>query len=167
MVLALRDRILASPAGSERALTRDELIEFARSVDLTTFDIEGYCEGKQECYARNRVMLNDFLELVVICWLPGQTSAVHDHGKSNCLYLVLEGEMEEELFELPADGGEPVATAKRTFARSDTTIAAMDDIHRISNPNESKLITLHMYSPPLGEEATMYTPIPTGAGGPS
>ncbi len=167
MVLALRDRILASPAGSERALTRDELTEFARSVDLEALDIDGYCDGKKECYARNRVMLNDFLELVVICWLPGQSSAVHDHGKSNCLYLVLEGEMEEELFELPADGGEPAATTNRTFARSDITIAAMDDIHRISNAHDSKLITLHMYSPPLGEEATMYTPIPRCAEGPS
>jgi len=167
MVLALRDRILASPAGSERALTRDELIEFARSVDHEKLDLDGYCDAKKECYARNRVMLNEFMELVVICWLSGQTSAVHDHGKSNCLYLVLEGEMEEELFELPADGGEPVATTSRTFARSDITIAAMDDIHRISNANETKLVTLHMYSPPLGEEATMYTPIPSGVGGSS
>ena len=167
MVLALRDRILASPAGSERALTRDELIEFARSVHLETLDIDGYRDAKKECYARNRVMLNDFMELVVICWLPGQSSAVHDHGKSNCLYLVLDGEMQEELFELPANGGEPVATTSRTFARSDITIAAMDDIHRISNAAKTKLVTLHMYSPPLGEEATMYTPIPSGAGGSS
>lgn len=160
MVAKLRARVEASPAGSERVLTRDEMVELARTVDLDTFDCRSYREFKTECYARNSVLRTEFVELVVICWLPGQQSSVHDHGHSNCLYLVIDGEMEEEQFTAAAAGEEPRATGKRTFAAGDITVAAGDDIHRISNHGDEKLVTVHIYSPPLGPDVTNFTPLP-------
>ncbi|MHC4491765.1 MAG: cysteine dioxygenase, partial [Planctomycetota bacterium] len=100
MVFKLRDQILAGPAGQERALTRDEMVELAAAVDLASLDLREYRRFQKSCYARNRVALNDHVELVVICWRSGQSSAIHDHGKSHCLYLVVEGEMHEERFRL-------------------------------------------------------------------
>ncbi len=159
MVSRLKDRIVASPAGSERALTRDEMVALASAVDVESLDLGDYGAVKKACYARNTVLLNDHIELVVICWLPGQASAVHDHGRSNCLYLIVEGEMQEELFDL-GPGGQPEARSKRSFGRGEITVAASDDIHRITNITDEKLVTIHLYSPPLDEKMTMYTPIP-------
>ena len=160
MALKLRDKVLASPAGTQRPLTRDEMHAIASSVVLEELDLEGYCKYDEERYARNTVLLNEHIELVVICWLPGQASAIHDHGRSNCLYLITDGEMREDLYVLGPDG-KPKHTQARHFGRGAITIAAPTDIHRILNDTRDNLVTVHLYSPPLDESMTLYTPIPT------
>ena len=159
MVLKLRDRILAGPAGDERPLTEEEIIELALGVDLDALETGGYCKYQKRCYARNTVMLNGHVELVVICWAATQASSVPDHGRSNCLYLVVDGTMQEELYVL--EDGEPIRTEARTWERGEITMASGPTIHRISNPTERDLFTIHIYSPPLGDTVTNYTPIPT------
>lgn len=158
MVLKLRDRILRGPGGVERPLTPQEMEALARSVDLKTLDLTGYRRFQDECYARNTVLLNAQCELVVICWLPGQMSAIHDHGSSYCLYLVVEGTMVEERYRLR--DGKPEPVDDRSFRRGDITIAAGDSVHRINNRGDRDLVTVHIYSPPLGANMKLYTPIP-------
>jgi cysteine dioxygenase len=160
MAHALRDRILASPAGSERALTATEMLALARTVDLSMLDLSAYCQFDTERYARNSVLLNEHVELVIICWVPDQASSIHDHGRSNCLYLVTQGTMQEEMFELNADQ-RPRRIRARQFERGAITIAAPTDVHRILNPGPENLVTVHIYSPPLDESVTNFTPIPT------
>jgi len=161
MVLKLRDALLAK-GGDMRPLTRDELVSLASAVDLEALDLGEYRGFQPPYYRRNTVLLNDHFELVVICWEPGQASGVHDHGKSLCLYLVVEGTMSEELFELDKSG-EPRETGARRWSRGDVTVADGPTIHRIHATDEW-LVTVHIYSPPLGSAATMFTPIPTSAG---
>ena len=159
MVSNLRDRILAGPAGTERVLERDEMVELAEAVDLASLDLGTYRRFQEICYARNRVLLNEHVELVVICWRSGQSSAIHDHGKSHCLYLVIEGEMLEERFRLNGPG-EPEPTDERRFGPGDISVAAGHEIHRIHNRNGTDLVTVHIYSPPLGDTMKLFTPIP-------
>jgi cysteine dioxygenase len=159
MVLKVRDRMLAGPGGVERAFTREEMLELARSVDLESIDCSGYEQFNEERYARNTIFENDHFELVFICWRPGQASAVHDHGASNCLYLVVDGEFEERLFELDEEG-EPRRTSARRWKTGDITIAAGDDIHQIANDSDRDLKTLHIYSPPLKQTSKFFTPVP-------
>lgn len=161
MVLKLRDRILEGPGGVERPLTPQEMEAIARSADLKTLDLAGYRRFQDECYARNTVLLNDQCELVVICWQPGQMSAIHDHGSSHCLYLVVEGTMVEERYRLR--DGKPEPVDDRSFRRGDITIAAGDSVHRINNRGDKDLVTVHIYSPPLGANMKLYTPIPRKA----
>ncbi|MHC4938516.1 MAG: cysteine dioxygenase [Planctomycetota bacterium] len=162
MVLKLRDRMLEGPAGVERPFTKGELLEIARSVDLETLDDAGYERFNEARYARNVVFENEQFELVYICWRPGQASSIHDHGESWCLYLVLDGEFEEQVFEL-GDDGEPKMTLSRRWQTGEITVAAGDDIHRISNDTDRDLKTLHIYSPPLKQTSKNYTPVPRTA----
>jgi len=165
MVEKLRARILAGPAGGTRPLSADEMVALAGTVDPETFDPGRYRRFQDQCYARNTVLLNEHVELVVICWLAGQASAVHDHGLSNCLYVVTEGEMGEERFSRPgAEGAKPEPLDERRFSRGETTMAAGSDIHRIRNLGPKGLVTVHIYSPPLGESMTLFTPIPRSGG---
>ena len=92
MVEALRDRMLQGPGGVERPFTAEEMVALAESVD-ESFDCSNYRKFKCATYTRNRVHLNEHFELVVICWEPGQASSIHDHGRSNCLYRVIQGTM--------------------------------------------------------------------------
>jgi cysteine dioxygenase len=155
----LRQRLLASPAAADRALARDEMLAFARAVDLDTLDLAEYRKFDETRYARNTVFLNERVELVVICWRADQASSIHDHGRSNCLYLVVDGEMQEELFAVN-DEGRPRRALTRRFRRGDITLAGPADIHRIANLGEGDLVTVHIYSPPLDDSMTNYTPIP-------
>ena len=159
MVLKLRNAILAGPAGAERPLTEAEMIALAKAVELDALDVQEYCRFRRKCYTRNTVVLNEHVELVVICWGANQSSSVHDHGISNCLYLVTEGTMQEELFRL--EEGKHVRTRSRLWSRGEITVASGPTIHRISNPSDNDLFTIHIYSPPLANRVTHYTPVPT------
>lgn len=160
MALHLRDTLNASPAGSHRPLTHQELLDLARGVDLETLDLSGYETYCDERYARNTVLLNEHVELVVICWLPGQASAIHDHGRSNCLYLVVNGAMREDRFDLDPTRRPRLSTTCH-YGRGDITVAAPSDVHRIANETDVGLVTVHIYSPPLDDSVTQFTPIPT------
>ena len=150
------------PAGTERPLTRDEMVAFAQSVDVTRFDTAGHDQFNEARYARNTIFENEHFELVLICWRNGQASAVHDHGKSYCLYLVLDGELEEELFELDADG-EPRSVTVQSWETGGITVAAGHDVHQIRNYSGRDLRTLHIYSPPLKQTVKNFTQVPRTA----
>src|SRR5690349_18454255 len=59
---------------SRLAVTLDDLTSFIR-FDPTT-------------YQRNRVARGDHYEALVLCWLPGQRSPIHDHRGSSCAVKV-------------------------------------------------------------------------------
>jgi predicted metal-dependent enzyme (double-stranded beta helix superfamily) len=159
MAHALRDRLLASPAAA-RPLGAEEILAFGRSIDLACLDLGAYRQFTATRYARNTIHCSEHFELVAICWLPKQASSIHDHGRSHCLYVIVEGEMQEEMFVLDADG-RPRRTQARNFGRGQITIAAPTDVHRIVNATSENLVTLHVYSPPLDDRVTNFTPIPT------
>jgi len=158
MAHRLRDQLLASAAAT-RPLQPDEMVAFGGAVDLARLDLTGYREFCDTRYARNPVFRNEHFELVVICWRANQASSIHDHGRSHCLYVVVEGQMQEELFAVN-DNGRPRRTRMRSFGRGETMIAAPADVHRIANIGGSELVTVHLYSPPLDEAVTNFTPIP-------
>lgn len=162
MVSSLLDRILGGP-GVSRTLTPEEMRAFAESVDLDTLDLGEHEKFEDACYARNTVFANEHFELVVICWKAGQASAVHDHGNSHCLYLVVDGEMTEDLYDLDRAGA-PRLKRSREWGRGAITISEGPDIHCIKNESEEPLVTVHIYSPPLGDSMTMFTPIPRTTG---
>ena len=163
MVQKLRDRILAGPAGRERPLAADELVALAKGVDLDTLDLGEFVRFQRRCYARNTVLINEFIELVVICWEVGQASSIHDHGESLCLYLVTGGTMREEVFDRAVVEGDedPVPSIVRDWQRGETTLAEGKTIHRLTNPGSGGLVTVHFYSPPLDDRVTNFTPLPT------
>jgi predicted metal-dependent enzyme (double-stranded beta helix superfamily) len=78
-------------------------------------------------------------------WLPGQVTPVHDHV-TWCVFGVLQGAEQEELFEL-ADGGRRLA---RAGSAQNTTgqvsgFAPPGDIHRVRNTGDGVTISLHVY----------------------
>jgi cysteine dioxygenase len=95
------------------------------------------------------VFRSELVELLVLCWRPGQRTPIHDHNGSYGVVRVCEGVMWETMFRLEAHGLS-YETA-REFTRGRVTGADVPDIHQIGNPDVSgqNLITLHLYAPPL------------------
>jgi cysteine dioxygenase len=137
--------LLADPKGPGVAAL---LEAYARDHD----DWRRYAHSVPSRYARNLVRSTADYELIVICWREGQSSPIHDHDGQRCWMVVLEGTLQETLFEHPDRG---VAAPLR--ARSERSLAPgqvcfiTDDIalHEI-RPVHGPGITLHLYANPIG-----------------
>lgn len=156
-----------APAGTKRATTiaplaqrvlgelRGERVDHWPDVlrNLSLADVAGQLAFDPQAYTRVLLAADDEAELLLMGWLPGQASAIHDHGRSSGAALVLAGEAEEETFELTGDGGARRLQARR-LRRGDATVERPSDVHRVLNPTTGLLVTLHAYGPRLAGYGT-------------
>jgi cysteine dioxygenase len=130
--------------------TLAQLDTWMREVQLERAELRPYVGFKEATYARHRVFINEFAELLVLCWRPGQRTPIHDHNGSYGSVRVLEGVMWETVFTLEETRG-LVYERAREWSPGFVTGADVPDIHQLGNPDVSgqDLITLHLYAPPL------------------
>lgn len=126
----------------------DSLLE---GVQLSEEDLRPYRSFKAGNYARHRVFRNAHVELLVLCWRPGQRTPIHDHNGSHGAVRVCEGVMWETIFEQDAQSQLRYKSA-RQWLTGGVTGAEVPDIHQLGNPDVSgqDMVTLHLYAPPLG-----------------
>ncbi len=129
-------------------------IERVRSLleesQVTQEDLADFVRFDEQHYRRNLVSIGPWYEILVICWLSGQRSPIHDHAESTCGLKVLSGVCTETLFE-HSPCGQVVAT-RSSRMRTGQICASQDaDTHQVSNVEGvgENLVTLHIYSPPL------------------
>ncbi len=100
-------------------------------------------------YQRNLIRRTSTYEAFVLCWEPGQRSPIHDHAQSTCGVRVVQGRATETRYEF--DQNHLLHPVETTEAIEGSTTGSQDaDIHEISNEHDERLITLHVYSPPIG-----------------
>ncbi|XP_052096557.1 cysteine dioxygenase type 1-like [Mytilus californianus] len=107
-------------------------------------------------YTRNLVDEgNGKFNLMILCWNTAQASSIHDHANSHCFLKVMEGHLNEELFDWPENEEiQEMKPIKKT--RLDLNeVGYMSDklgIHRIENPSHTdNAVSLHLYCPPFDE----------------
>ena len=137
------------------AVTLDDLKRLLGQLEVCYDDI---CNGIQFCddrYERNLLRRTDHYEALLLCFEPGQRTPVHDHAGSACGVKVIEGEGVETIFE-PTEDGWLFATGSSKLPTGGVVGSFDMDIHQLSNlqPGGKRLITLHIYSPPLGRVGT-------------
>ncbi|MEO8433529.1 MAG: cysteine dioxygenase family protein [Pyrinomonadaceae bacterium] len=156
------DSEVAATAGSLKSLvnrlrnlpqtpTLEQVDSLLEDVELKAEELRPYRSFKTGNYARHRVFRNEHVELLVLCWRPGQRTPIHDHNGSHGAVRVCEGVMWETMFELDGDSTLRYKSA-RQWVPGDVTDAAVPDIHQLGNPEVSgqDMVTLHLYAPPLG-----------------
>ena len=131
--------------------TLELLSKWLYSAQVTPDDLRPFRFFKAGTYSRHRVCRNEFAELLVLCWRPGQRTPIHDHNGSYGAVRVCEGVMWETVFALNNERQLYYQSA-REWHSGDVTGADVPDIHQIGNPEVSgqELVTLHLYAPPLG-----------------
>ena len=142
--LVERLKRMSAPPGFE------ELSALLGGVEVTAEELRPYVSFKEGTYARHRVHLGEYAELLVLCWRPGQRTPIHDHAGSYGAVRVLRGVMWETLFEMEGAGGLAYKSG-REWTPGLVTGADVPDIHQLGNPDVSgrDLVTLHLYAPPL------------------
>jgi predicted metal-dependent enzyme (double-stranded beta helix superfamily) len=123
-------------------------------------------------YKRNVLYRDEELEILLICWMPGQKTPVHDHPDQGCLVRVLAGELHETLYNLGVryasaddkqsyfDHGYPEGTLRaakhRSIGQGAVSYLCGDrGVHRLWNKSEAPAMSMHVYSPPLYKPTPM------------
>lgn len=100
-------------------------------------------------YSRVRVWSDGDRELLLLGWLPGQRTEVHDHGGSWGLARVLFGELVEAQWDRPVGGG-PLRIRRESRIRTGRVATeSIDAIHRLENRSGAPAASLHFYSKPI------------------
>lgn len=119
-------------------------------LTIDSCDYESFALFSPQTYRRNLIKASRWYNLLILCWNNGQRSPIHDHVGSSCAVRVLLGTMTETLFEF-APNGHVKAIGSRDVPAGAVVGSRDADMHQVSNlqAHDERLITLHVYSPPL------------------
>lgn len=131
--------------------SREQIYDWLGSAEISAEELGPYIGFKDGNYWRHRVCRNEFVEMLVLCWRPGQRTPIHDHNGSHGGVKVWQGMLWETTFIFDPVTGLEYKSA-REYGPGSVTGSDIPDIHQLGNPDVSgqDLITLHVYAPPLG-----------------
>tara|TARA_B110001469_G_scaffold107083_1_gene107158 strand:+ start:73 stop:579 length:507 start_codon:yes stop_codon:yes gene_type:complete len=94
---------------------------------------------------RTKLYENKNYEIILISWLPGAKSHIHNHSDNGCLYRVIDGTLIEEQYH-----PETLELIKlQNILPNDVDyIDNTTSYHRMINQDKTMAYSLHIYSPP-------------------
>jgi quercetin dioxygenase-like cupin family protein len=90
------------------------------------------------------VVATEAYEAWVIAWPSGTGLAMHDHGGARAAVRVVSGRLRERFHA----GG---AVQLRWLDAGQAQVLSADHVHEVINLNDTEAITVHVYSPPVGD----------------
>jgi cysteine dioxygenase len=143
--------------GPVRPARMSELLgEYARART----DWREFALFSSEHYTRNLVARAPRFELMILCWGPGQESPIHNHEGQDCWMAVLDGELEEVRYPMPAGDRAGPLTSTGTLRFGSGQVAFIRDemgLHLVRPRGPSSGVSLHLYSEPY-DECNCYCP---------
>ncbi|MCP3135828.1 cysteine dioxygenase [Pyxidicoccus xibeiensis] len=135
------------PQQAEEIPSVEWLMERLRSSKPDWRLLESLVHFEPASYARRVLARTDACELLLVCWLPGQVSHVHDHGGSSGVSWLLRGRLRETRY---AWGGDRLLQDGAVDAdEGDFLLEQSETIHRIHNASRHGAVSLHVYAPPM------------------
>jgi cysteine dioxygenase len=154
--LSWREFLDAVKAVTTTDLTEDRLFDLVSRLRVDAELLAPHVRFSGEGYARNTLYRDASFEAICLCWLPGQGTPIHNHGRSFGVVHVYEGVMGCAGFKRLDDGARQ---GHAQLERATLTLAApgsllMDrvgSIHRLFNPPDASgpCVSLHFYAGPL------------------
>ena len=123
--------------------------EVVKAMNIPAQEFERFATWSQECYTRNCIERTDAYEVILLCWEPGNVTAIHSHGGERCWVYQIDGSLNEIRFDQD-EQGELVETHQMTLEPGKLTY--MEDsmgYHQILNESGSRAMTLHIYASPI------------------
>ena len=108
-------------------------------------DWRKYANFYNETYMRNLIYRDKKLEILLICWLPGQQTKIHNHPKNGCLMKILDGNIKEITYD---QYNSKILTSNTLPLDYVGYIDNSKCVHKMINHTDNKCVSLHIYSPP-------------------
>ncbi|PMC39110.1 hypothetical protein CJ195_03995 [Bacillus sp. UMB0899] len=138
------DGILGKLQNPTSEQLKDALLE--ANVQLKELQPElGTSKGKP--YYRKLIYQNEHVELLVMNWSELEC-APHDHGHSFGWIQVLDGTAKNTVYKVNGDTL-PLELFTEFQEQGKAFFAPKNGVHKMSVSNDGKLVTLHLYSPPI------------------
>ena len=97
----------------------------------------------QDCYGRTMIHDGGSFELMLMSWLPGDMSAIHDHGYTMWGAVRIYGQAEHAVFE-EREGR--LSTRERCIFPPDSIVAVTHElVHQMGNIDQEPFVSLHLY----------------------
>jgi cysteine dioxygenase len=129
---------------SELLATKQSLINVVDTLEqYMSHDWKQYVNFTDDNYHRELVYHCDAFDLVVISWVKGQKTPIHDHPDQGCLMKVLQGLLVEKSYE--NDGWLTYLSTRRLEEGQigyKEGNQVLHDIHALENS-----VSIHIYSP--------------------
>jgi cysteine dioxygenase len=61
-------------------LTRDRLLGYFQETTVDRASLDPYVHFRSDLYTRNLIYRDDVIELMALCWQPGQRTVIHTHN---------------------------------------------------------------------------------------
>jgi len=150
------DHVLHQFGALKGPLTQEEMEGYLNMLSECRSELKDFEKFSASVYQRNVVFSSEHVELLLLCWLPGQRTPLHDHTGSICGVKVLHGSATEIRFKYSMCGT-LIPESSLEVPSGGTTLSRDSDIHMIANlsAENENLVTLHCYSPPL-DKMKMY-----------
>ncbi|MBM9465092.1 cysteine dioxygenase family protein [Aeromicrobium sp. YIM 150415] len=91
-----------------------------------------------------RVHADDQVDVWLISWTRDQGTQLHDHGESSGAFTVVEGSLDEAVWEA---GTRRLTETARSVG--DSVVFGERYVHDVRNRREETAVSVHAYSPPL------------------
>lgn len=146
-----------------------EVCRRLRGVQLDPESLAPYLLFAPRRYTRNLIYRDDLFELIALCWEPHTASPIHNHSGQLCWLSIQAGALRLENFHSldgPGPGDGIRIVPKGCVERADAGIVDLqqgeDGIHRVSNPFDTRAVSLHVYSRPY-DSCLAYDPATSSA----
>jgi cysteine dioxygenase len=150
-------------------ITQKEVSDLMEEVPISHEAIRPYVYWRESFYTRNLIYRDDLFEVMAICWMPGQKTAIHSHNGQLGWMSVPEGEVIVHNYKYLScsnperqnvvgidclAGGHHIELERQQSltCSSDHKIITVDKIqtiHQIENAGKTGCVSLHVYSRPI------------------
>ncbi|MGH9843060.1 MAG: cysteine dioxygenase [Blastocatellia bacterium] len=152
-------------------ITRDGVLDFCSSVQITDASLAPYIFFDDKFYTRNMIYRDDLFEVMTICWQPGQRTAVHTHNGQLCWMITQSGALavvdykwmgcdhpeNQNVVGIDCLAGsdhtklEVIGEIHACAGGPVMTADKLQTIHRLFNLNErtERAVSIHIYSRPI------------------
>ncbi|NOK00836.1 MULTISPECIES: cysteine dioxygenase family protein [Myxococcus] len=135
------------PEQTEDIVSMAWLVERLRSSRVDWGLLDKLVRFEPSGYTRQTIARTTACELLLVSWLPGQASRVHDHGGSGGASWLVRGMLRETRFAWAGDRLVPEVIVGAS--EGDLLVEFPDTIHRIDNASRHGAVSLHLYAPPM------------------
>lgn len=136
----------------EKVATKDlkltQLQDWVARLDLRDLAIEDYICFRCENYQRQILYRDSNCEIIVVCWQPGQSSPIHDHGDCLNVTRVYRGTLTSRTYILN-NKFFPLLEEEKDLQANELVGVDYAQIHQLANTSNQNLITLNVYVKPL------------------
>jgi len=150
-------------------LTRDRVLEFMQENRVDRRSLDPYVHWRPDMYTRNLVYRDDQLELMAVCWQPGQRTVIHTHNGQlgwmgveqgalaivNYKYLSCNAPENQNVAGIDCLGGATELDLDRLEVQECfpngpvNTVDKVQTIHQVVVQGKEPVVSLHVYSRPI------------------